>query len=635
MDQANDFQPSEIDSEIWAIYEEKKELIRATAERGEAETCLRLINRFLGFMNRFRNCVLGKYFDEDLHDIIESLNPRRFDTSHLLVPKKEFKIAFVFNRFNDVGGAAFTHRYILEKYPDDGVRFRQYILVSNDNNASNFEDSERYQYMRDNIAFDEFCFVEPGDSIVEKGEFIQQWLYDREIDFAVYQPSPVTLYALAAKPTLLSATFSADWQTFTLGPGTGDFTFLVFTDPVYKYRYRKSDMDRHIKTVMLPIPPQKYIDAQEPFSRSDLGLPEDAVVSATTNMWKCCFGDDEILLTGIATLMRRFPNYHHLFLGTERARDSLEFFISKNQDIKDRVHFLGSVPHIYKLLKCIDFYINSYPVSGATNTEAAMVGKPSVDLFANRDLSGHGTEIQRSHECQAVSLDEFVQLASRFVGDPDYRDDLGAYLKEKIGRDLDKTRIAKEKIYDTFVDEFRHRLENGQRLPALHLDDTIAYEKRIALYNAHGREHWALDRRRDRLKAWTLEFPSRPFAWIKSLEEAILAEDPDWFAETVERLGGDLLSDHRIHVMLALGHDLFGDEERALDHARRAVSLAIYDEIPARVAARLLVKRGRLAEAAVACPAPRGEGSQAVDEANVVDIIAGPPMDRLPLYYNY
>ena len=32
-DRADEFQPSAIDSEIWAIYEEKKELIRATAER--------------------------------------------------------------------------------------------------------------------------------------------------------------------------------------------------------------------------------------------------------------------------------------------------------------------------------------------------------------------------------------------------------------------------------------------------------------------------------------------------------------------------------------------------------------------------------------------------------------------------
>ena len=122
---------------------------------------------------------------------------------------------------------------------------------------------------------------------------------------------------------------------------------------------------------------------------------------------------------------------------------------------------------------------------------------------------------------------------------------------------------------------------------------------------------------------------------IKSLEEAILAEDQDWFAETAGRLGGDLLLDHRIHVMLALGHHLFGDQERALDHTQRAVSLAIYDEIPARVAARLLARRGRLAEAAAACPAPRGEGPQAVDEANVVDILAGLPADRLPLYYDY
>jgi len=38
---------------------------------------------------------------------------------------------------------------------------------------------------------------------------------------------------------------------------------------------------------------------------------------------------------------------------------------------------------------------------------------------------------------------------------------------------------------------------------------------------------------------------------------------------------------------------------------------------------------------ASACQAPQGEGSQDVDEGNVVDILAGLPTDRLPLYYDY
>ena len=35
------------------------------------------------------------------------------------------------------------------------------------------------------------------------------------------------------------------------------------------------------------------------------------------------------------------------------------------------------------------------------------------------------------------------------------------------------------------------------------------------------------------------------------------------------------------------------------------------------------------------CPAPQSEGSQGVDEGNVVDILAGLPTDRLPLYDDY
>ncbi len=626
-----------LDAQIQAIYEEKKAEALSLSAAGHAEACLAKVFELWMFMNRFRNCDLQVYFDEELHDAIARLNAKRFDTSARLREKSEFRIAFIIGGLNDTGGASIPHRFMLERYPGDDIRFRQFVLVTNLGNSNDYETTETYRYLREKVALDEFSHFPPGLSWLEKGQRLEQWLYEREIDFVYAVPCPATLYALASRPAIIHGVMSQDCYTFALGPGAGDFTFLVTTDQVFKYRFRDAAAGHRMKIVMLPLHSHEYAERAAPLSRTEFGIPDAAVISASTNLWKSCFGDSEILLDGIAALIRKFPRYHHVFAGTPRCLDNLEYFLNKNRDLHDRIHFIGPIKNIYRLINMIDFWVNSFPTSGGSDIECALVGKPTIEILFNRNLNLHGAEFLRSRECDVISLDEFVELGTRLITDPYYREDLGNFLKGKIGREFDKGRIVKERIYDVFVDEFRRRLECRPQMPAwnLHLEDTIAYEKRIALYNAYGREHWALDRRRDRLEAWTLEFPSRPFAWIKSLEEAVLAEDPGWFAETVERLGGDLLRDHRIQVMLALGHDLFGDQERSLDHARRAASLAIYDDIPARVAARLLVKHGRLAEAAAACPAPQGQGSQGVDEGNVVDILAGLATDRLPLYYDY
>jgi len=79
-----------------------------------------------------------------------------------------------------------------------------------------------------------------------------------------------------------------------------------------------------------------------------------------------------------------------------------------------------------------------------------------------------------------------------------------------------------------------------------------------------------------------------------------------------------LLTDHRVHVMLALGWDSFGEPEQSISHARQAITLARYDTVPSQIAAQLLLKNGMEEEAVELCPA--------------VDITIEP---ELPLYYNY
>ena len=574
-----------VDKYIEDGFEQRKSRVVDLAREGDREGCMRAADDVLSYMNRFRNCELRRYFDEDIHDAIASLQTRSFDTTNLLTPKNTFRIAFVFSRFNESGGAAFPHRLMLEEY-NGGCRFEQFAMVTNEGDLDLDESNERYRFMRERIPLQRFRYVEPGLNLVEKGDLIADWIHGHAIDFVVYQPSVSVLYAIATRPALLSAGFSADWYTFTIGPGTGDFTLLMTLDQALKYRFEKTHSG-NLKNIALPLPPLDYVEGQERIGRHALGVPETAVVSATTNLWKCCFGDDDRLMTGIGALMRMHPTYHHVFLGTPRCLENVDAFLSQNPDLRGRFHYAGVVPEIYRVLKEIDFYVNSYPTSGASNTEAALCEKPSIDLVSRRDLAGHGPELLRSLECEVISLEEFVTLGNRLISDPEYRAELGRRLRDRMATDMLKMKLAKERIYDMFVTEFHRLLESRPRMPALEVGRTIEVEKHIGIFRKESRS-WTADMRQAFVEAMTERFPERPYPWILGLQESVDQKNAEWFAQLRERLDSTMGKDPRILLAQARGLAAFGDRDGAVTLAHRAGREATLDGRIAAEAARIL-----------------------------------------------
>lgn len=105
------------------------------------------------------------------------------------------------------------------------------------------------------------------------------------------------------------------------------------------------------------------------------------------------------------------------------------------------------------------------------------------------------------------------------------------------------------------------------------------------------------------------------------MRSTLVIDDAGRLDGLVAALDGDLFMDLRIHVMLALAFERFGDTDRAIEHALEANRLAIYDETARRVALRLLIKAGRGDEAAALCP-------EAGDIATL-------PATVPPIYYDY
>lgn len=625
----------EAEQEILEIYNDLLNSVRDAANDDDIEMCLSRTADLWMFMNRFRNCDLGIYFNEEIHVLIQQLNKKRFDTSGLLHDKNSFRIAFILTGLVDTGGASVPHRFMLESGKVGDWTFEPYVFVTNIRDRDDHRDTDSYAYLREHYNLGDFVYLDPGMTWQEKGEKLQSWLFDNKIDFVVAAPCPATIFALASNPVPIKAILSQDCYCFTVGPGVGDVTFLVTADQVMKYKFQTRRPEDHLKIVTLPLHSDQYIDSSKEMDISHLKLPKDAVVSGCTNLWKSCFGDCEILLDSISSLVRKHPNYHHVFAGTSRCLDNLEFFLEKNPDIKSNIHFIGEVKNIYRLLKSIDFWVNSYPTSGGSDIEAARVGKPTIEFIFNRNLTLHSPEFLRSRECEVTSIEEFIALGEKFITQHSYRQNLGLYLQSKVRREFDKNVLVAEKIYKSLVQEFHHKRNSG---PAKKLADpgaAIAYEKAIGLYNSYGCKNWPARRRWSWLQKCVHEYPDKPFGWIKLFEHAILENDKCRFLEISSKLPDNLLRDHRISLMMGLCFKKFDDIGMAIKTVKTSAEASKYDPLPSKFYLKFLCCAGRQKEAQKFYDNLKLEDKCFSRDFSIETYIRSIDTIALPIYYEY
>ncbi len=176
-------------------------------------------------------------------------------------------------------------------------------------------------------------------------------------------------------------------------------------------------------------------------------------------------------------------------------------------------------------------------------------------------------------------------------------------------------------------------LNNIPSLPGLGLDDSINYEKRIAIYSSFGQENWSISKRRVFLNDCMKDYPTRSFAWIKAMEEVLNENDKTYFDDILKKLESTNINDHRIHIMLSLAYESFGNNRLALWHANTSVHMTRYDTIPIRIATRMYCRIATEQEA-FTLMMEAGMDSM-LGCCSVSAWLKDQPIDLLPLYYNY
>ena len=148
-----------IDKEIWNIYENLKNEIRLASQKKDVNSCLEKVSELWMFMNRFRNCDLQHYFDEEIYSLIANLKkPFAKKKLSFIKHKKNYRVAFIVINLNDLGGASIPHRFMLEKFQWEGYEVKNYFLITNFFKKEHPE-TDSFNYLKSKINPEEICFL--------------------------------------------------------------------------------------------------------------------------------------------------------------------------------------------------------------------------------------------------------------------------------------------------------------------------------------------------------------------------------------------------------------------------------------------------------------------------------------------
>jgi hypothetical protein len=559
-----------ISEEVDQIFKKEKKKIINFSLTNKPEDCMSSVFDLWMFMNRYRNCDLKYYFDEEIHDALKRLNKKKLFPKITKKKTKNFRLAYILTNIVDTGSASVPHRFMMNKKNADLNDIKQFVLVTNLRNRNDQTETEGYRYLKTEIVPEVIDHFQSGLTWVEKYKKIENWVVKNKIDFVIASPCPAAMSALASNPAVVQGILSQDCYCFTLGPGAFDITFYVTNDQVYKYNFKNEDHLENVKITYLPLHSEKFVKEAQKMNRQELDIPVNAIISASTNMWKSSFGDTEFFFDMIKDLILENRNYHHIFAGTSRCLDNLRVYINKYPFLEKNIHFIGEVKNIYSLLKTIDFFINSFPTSGGSDIEAAYVGKPTIEFIHSRNLTLHPTEFLSSRECIVTNKLEFKKLANKLINNVPYRIDLGKYLQKRVKREYNKTTILKECVLDTFIERYRQKLSNYKPNNKANFQETINYEKNISYYNSFIIKNFNLNKKISFLKNLINLYPNKPFAWIKLFELSIINLDQNLFSLLLRDIYKDHKFDGRVLLMISLNFYFFGDYKNSLKFKKKS-----------------------------------------------------------------
>ena len=502
------------------------------------------------FINRFRNCDYEFYHDRTVSSTIKGTKIREFKKKK--IENSIFKLAYVIENPNDTGSASIIKRFILSDSYYNQFRIKNYILILT-NNISEFKKSGNYLYLKTKLKVNTIKIINTSKlNFSQQSSIIEKFLIENKINFLFSNPSPVLMDSIKNKPVDVTGFLTQDCHVFNIGYNIGDLNFYVLSEQIYKYHKFDDKKDYQKILLEMPLPDKSEIFTAKKFRfdfLKNIKNNKKVVISASTNMWKHFMGDSEEFLDCLKELIKQNKNYHHVFVGTSRSIEFLEMYLNKNPEIKDNIHYVGVIRNIYSLFKSINFYINSFPVSGGSTIEATYFGIPSIDVIHSRDLTLHPIFFYKNNFLTATSRRDFLEIASKLIVKKIDKRSITPF-QNFIKENLNKERIIKEKLYFSFIDFYLKKKKKE-----FNFANDINYERSIVFFEKiikkkSKREQISF------LKKLISKFPTKLFGFLRLIQISILSNNFTYFKSLIKKLPDELKKEVRIDISIKSGQFL-------------------------------------------------------------------------------
>lgn len=293
-------------------------------------------------------------------------------------------------------------------------------------------------------------FASRRDNLIDKGRKLYQQLINDNIDIAVIHmnPSDVSiLYALSKNPRPLTIFFHQADFVFTLGSNYFDYHLDYRKIGFQHCQKLKPSENRYYFGA--PSTAKDQIEKVVAIEKKSLGVPEDSILTATVaNIYKILFMENESYFEMLETLLDANPHIYHILIGTggDDTVIRLRGILNKKINTLKRVRYLGYRSDVLNVIKAIDIYLDSFPISGLLcSADAMALKKPVVSMVNNENPLYAIEDVVGIEECLAHSQSDYVHIVLRLANDDEYRKQIGERLYE---------RYCKELSADAYINKF-------------------------------------------------------------------------------------------------------------------------------------------------------------------------------------
>jgi glycosyltransferase involved in cell wall biosynthesis len=202
-----------------------------------------------------------------------------------------------------------------------------------------------------------------------------------------------------------------------------------------RYRGVAPDRARYVPLTVDPV-------TEPAIDRASLGVPEGVTLSISAAGFHKTVPDGYWNFGKmLGQLLEAEPNHHHLQVGggLRRHRWHLTRALGHySQDVRSRVHWLGTRSDLPALFGAADFLLDSAPVTGSTiRIQAMAAGLPVIATHhASNPLMSCITLFDEDYPLIATSSNEAVRLARELIHQPALREQAGRDLAERYAAEF-------------------------------------------------------------------------------------------------------------------------------------------------------------------------------------------------------